>query len=103
MESIDDAFKVLNTLESDFTGADEEIKGIAREKLSSISETHQSQVVRYAANRIINPNSINNSNYSFRIWLHKSAAEDIAAISICTLFTSFIGLVGYYAYRILNN
>ena len=103
MESLDDAFNVLNILGKDFIQEDKERAKLAREKLASIGETHEFPIIRYAANRIINPETRTNSYCSFKIWLHESAAEDIAAIGICSIFAGFIGLVGNYGYRILNN
>ena len=102
MESLDDAFSVLNTLEKDLSGENQERAKRARERLVSNGETHDSPVIRYAATRITNPEAKTNLGYSFRIWLHESAEKDIAAISICSIITGFIGLVGYYAYHILS-
>lgn len=100
MEQLTDSLNNIGILEQELLSADKTRSDSARQELKFISSSHESDTIRYAALRTIQPETRMKFYHSFRLWLHEEATEDIAALGICSMFAGFIGLVGYYASRI---
>ena len=102
MEQLTDSLNNISILEQELLSTDKTRSDSAKQELVSISSSHESNTIRYAALRTIQPETRMDFYHSFRLWLHEEAAEDIAALGLCSIFADFIGLVYYYGTRIFK-